>query len=380
MNVRAAQVHPKAILHGILAVALFASLFTWSLSSLTATAGAQSTPPAAQPSLADVVERVAPAVVTVYNLDVLEGIGALSEEDEAIQQGVGSGFIIDEEGHVVTNWHVTTGGDAYAVQFADGTTVEAELIGEDPRDDLAVVKIAPEAVPATVAFGDSDALRPGDPVFAIGTPLGAFANTVTEGIVGGLGRDQLGEGSTNFCQNYSDLIQHDAAINPGNSGGPLFNMAGEIVGVNTLGLPTDQSGLPLQGLFFAVPGNLVSEVTQELIATGQISSPYLGIRTITNDPGVAAAEDLTVDEGVFVGEVTEGSPADEAGLEAGDVIIAIDGTQITPDQTLADIVLDHDPGDEITLSVVRGDEEIDIELTVGEVPESTLDECVLQQG
>lgn len=379
MNVRAAQVHPEAILHGILAVALFASLFTWSLSSLTATAGAQSTPPAAQPSLADVVERVAPAVVTVYNLDVLEGIGALSEEDEAIQQGVGSGFIIDEEGHVVTNWHVTTGGDAYAVQFADGTTVEAELIGEDPRDDLAVVKIDPEAVPATVAFGDSEALRPGDPVFAIGTPLGAFANTVTEGIVGGLGRDQLNS-SEGYCQNYADLIQHDAAINPGNSGGPLFNMAGEVIGVNTLGLPTDASGLPVQGLFFAVPGNLVKEVAQELIETGELSSPYLGISTSPNDPAVAASEDLSVDEGAFVAEVFDGSPADEAGLEAGDVVVAIDGSEITQNQTLGDIILSREPGDDITLSVVRGDEEIEIGLTVGEVPESELDDCVLQQG
>lgn len=378
MNVSAAKVHPTAIFHGILAVALLASLFTWSLSSLTATAGAQSTPTPAQPSLADVVARVAPAVVTVYNLAALEGILGTEQRDPT-QQGIGTGFIIDQEGHVVTNWHVTTGGDAYAVQVADGTTVEAELIGEDPRDDLAVVKIDPEAVPATVAFGDSEALRPGDPVFAIGTPLGAFANTVTEGIVGGLGRDQLNS-SEGYCQNYADLIQHDAAINPGNSGGPLFNMAGEVIGVNTLGLPTDASGLPLQGLFFAVPGNLVKEVAQELIETGELSSPYLGISTSPNDPAVAASEDLSVDEGAFVAEVFDGSPADEAGLEAGDVVVAIDGSEITQNQTLGDVILSREPGDEITLSVVRGDEEIEIGLTVGEVPESELDDCVLQQG
>lgn len=375
MNVSAAQVHPKAIFHGILAVALFASLFTWSLSSLTATAGAQSTPSAAQPSLADVVARVAPAVVTVYNLDVLEGMGALSE-DESNPQGVGSGFIIDQEGHVVTNWHVTNGGDAYAVQFADGTTVDAELIGEDPRDDLAVVKIAPEAVPATVAFGDSDALRPGDPVFAIGTPLGAFANTVTEGIVGGLGRDQLG-GASSLCQNYADLVQHDAAINPGNSGGPLFNMAGEVIGVNTLGLPTDPSGLPLQGLFFAVPGNLVSDVAQQLIESGSISAPYIGVQSASIDPAVAAANDLPVDQGNYVDQVEGGSPADDAGLEQGDIITAVDGTEITLERTLPNILLDYQPGDEIELAILRDGDEQTVALTLGEAPADVLEACQL---
>jgi len=369
------RLHPTIVFRGTLAVTLLISVFTWSLSPFTGNAVAQSTESATQLPLADVVERVAPSVVTVYNLDALEGMDAGSQSDPI--QGVGSGFIIDEEGHVVTNWHVTTGGAAYAVQFADGTTVEAELIGEDPRDDLAVIKVAPEAVPASVAFGDSDALRPGEPVFAIGSPLGAFSNTVTEGIVSGLGRDQLGAGS--FCQNYADLIQHDAAINPGNSGGPLFNMAGEVIGVNTLGLPADPTGLPLQGLFFAVPGNLVSEVARQLIETGEISSPYLGIRSEVNNPGLAATEDLTVDEGVFVVEVTEGSPADEAGLERGDVLVAVDDMELTQDQTLSDIILDHAPGDNIALSVIQDGDETIIDLTVGQIPESILDDCELEQ-
>lgn len=376
MNMNSQSMRPISGSRGSIVTMVLASLFAWSLFPFANIATAQTTDAPPQQALADVVEAVAPAVVTVYNLDALEGMGVGSQPDPI--QGVGTGFIIDQEGHVVTNWHVTTGGEAYAVQFADGTTAEAELVGEDPRDDLAVIKISPEAVPASVSFGDSEALRPGETVFAIGSPLGAFANTVTEGIVSGIGRDQLGTGGS-FCQNYADLIQHDAAINPGNSGGPLFNMSGEVVGVNTLGLPTDQTGLPLQGLFFAVPGNLVSDVAQQLIETGEISSPYLGIRTVVNDPGVAASEELTVDEGVFVVEVTEGSPADEAGLENGDVIVAVDGTEITQNETLADIILAHEPGDDITLSVVRGDNQNDVSLTVGEVPESTLDECVLAQ-
>jgi len=356
------------------AAAILVSLFAWSIGPFTSAAMAQSTDAATQQVLADIVETVAPAVVTVYNLDALEGMDAGSQPDPI--QGVGSGFIIDEEGHVVTNWHVTTGGEAYAVQFADGTTVEAELIGEDPRDDLAVVKIAPEAVPASVPFGDSDALRPGEPVFAIGSPLGQFSNTVTEGIVSGLGRDQLG-GPGSFCQNYADLIQHDAAINPGNSGGPLFNMAGEVVGVNTLGLPTDPTGLPLQGLFFAVPGNLVNDVAQQLIATGSISAPYIGISSTSLDPAIAAANDLPVDQGNFVQGVEEGSPAEDAGLEEGDIVTAVDGTEISLARTLPNILLDYQPGDEIELTVLRDDDEQTLPLTLGEAPEQLLEDCQL---
>lgn len=377
MNFSSARSIRGAALHGFIALALFVSLFTWSLSPLAGTALAQSTPggvPAAP--LADVVATVSPAVVTVYNLTTAQGL--LGEGGEPEERGVGTGFIINAEGYVVTNWHVTTGGDTYAVQFADGSTVDAELIGEDPRDDLAVVRIAPESVPATVSFGDSDALRPGEPVFAIGSPLGQFANTVTEGIVSGLGRNQLG--SSSLCQNYADLIQHDAAINPGNSGGPLFNMAGQVVGVNTLGIPSGANGVPLQGLFFAVPGNLVTEVAQQLIANGRISAPYLGVSSISLDPQVAAANDLPVDQGNYVDEVVEGTPAEAAGLEQGDVITAVGETQISPLRTLANILLDYAPGDQVTLTVQRGNDVETIELTLGEAPVDILEACSLEEA
>ena len=373
MTISSVRTDRGAALRGILALAILVSLFGWALSPFTGTATAQ-TPPQTAPPLADVVATVSPAVVTVYNLTTAQGL--LGNDEEPTEQGVGTGFIINAEGYIVTNWHVTTGGDSYAVQFADGSTVEAELIGEDPRDDLAVVRIAPESVPATVSFGDSDALRPGEPVFAIGSPLGQFANTVTEGIVSGLGRDQLG--SNGLCQNYADLIQHDAAINPGNSGGPLFNAAGQVVGVNTLGIPSGANGVPLQGLFFAVPGNLVNEVAQQLIANGQISAPYLGVESQPLDPQLAAANDIPVDQGNYIQRVVEGTPAEEAGLQEGDVVTAVGDTEITTLRTLANILLDYAPGDQVTLTVQRGENEETINLTLGEAPVDILEACTLE--
>ncbi len=320
----------------------------------------------------DLVEQVLPAVVTVYNLTYLQnGMG----EDVEVTQGAGTGFIIDEEGHIVTNWHVVTAGDEFAVALYDGTLVEAELVGTDARDDLAVVKIDPSDVPAVVELGDSDTLRPGETIVAIGSPLGQFPNTVTAGIVSALGRDDFG-GLSN-CQNYSNLIQHDAAINPGNSGGPLFNLQGQVVGVNTLGVPLTQDGTPVQGLYFAVPSTTVKTVAEQLIRDGRISAPYLGI---TNQPiteGEFAANNLDYPGGVLVTDVGAGTPADEAGLQVDDVILQINGEQITIDRGLAAIMLDYEPGDQVTLTVFRNGNEIELQLTLGTLPQEVLDSCTL---
>ncbi len=360
-------------------ITLIASMVMAMLITAPSTA-AQDAPstPVEQRSAAEVVEQVAPAVVTVYNIDVLQGIG----QQQEVRQGAGTGFIIDEEGHIVTNWHVVTGGDQYAVELFDGTLVEAQLIGEDPRDDLAVVKIDPASVPAVVGFGDSDALRPGETVLAIGSPLGDFQNTVTQGIIGGLGRDTFGQQSqSNFCQTYSNLIQHDAAINPGNSGGPLFNLEGEVIGVNTLGLPVGPDGTPLQGLFFAVPSETVITAAEQLIANGQISAPYIGITSEEINPAEAEANDLPVDSGNYVIEVSPSSPADEAGLQEGDIITAIGGTQITPEQPLGGIIIEeYLPGDQVQFDITRNGDEQTIDLTIGEAPAELFDECVLSTG
>ena len=323
-----------------------------------------------------VVDQVGPAVVTVINQETVGG-GVLGGQEQTQQVGAGTGFIIDEEGHIVTNWHVVTGGTSYLVILADGTEVPAELIGEDPRDDLAVVKIDPSSVLGTVPLGDSSTLKPGQSVLAMGSPLGAFGNTVTAGIVSALNRDQLGQ--EGLCQAYTDLIQHDAAINPGNSGGPLFNLKGEVVGVNTLGVPSQQ-GQPVQGLFFAVPSNTVKVVVDQMIQTGGISAPYLGISFTALNPPIASVNNLPVDHGLYVQSVESGGPAEQAGIQADDIILQIEGDEITPTSTLSSHLLDYQPGDTVTLTVLRGDQETTVELTFGEAPQSLFEECTLQGG
>ena len=322
-----------------------------------------------------VVEQVGDAVVTVINQQTIDA-GMFGQQDQPVQAGAGTGFIIDEEGHIVTNWHVVTGGSSYVVILSDGTEVEAELIGEDPRDDLAVVKIDPSAVPATVPLGESSALQPGQTVLAIGSPLGAFGNSVTRGIVSALDRDQLGQ--EGICQSYTNLIQHDAAINQGNSGGPLFNLRGEVIGVNTLGIPQSQGGVPVQGLFFAVPSETVTTVVDQLIEQGFISAPYLGITFTALNPQIAAANNLEINRGLYVQSVEDGGPAAEAGIQPDDIVLGLNGQEIRPDNTLSTMLLDYQPGDTVELSVDRGGETITLELTFGEAPQELFENCTLQ--
>ncbi len=338
-------------------------------------AQSQSTPaaPGTELTAVEVVQQVSPAVVTVFNQQT--ATGQLGQEQDPVTAGVGTGFIIDEQGHIVTNWHVVNGGDSFSVIFADGTEHEAELIGVDPRNDLAVVRIEGE-VPGTVTLGDSNALQPGQPVLAIGSPLGTFSNTVTEGIVSALGRN--GDFAASACQSYANLIQHDAAINPGNSGGPLFNMSGEVVGVNTLGIPTTNEGVPVQGIFFAVPSNIVEEISSQIIETGEVSYPYIGIGPQPITRQAAAAFDLPVDYGVYIANVEAGSPADEAGIEVDDIMLSLNGTEITEENSLAELLLPLNPGDQVSVTVLRGDEEIELDLTLGELPEGFFEECSVQ--
>jgi S1-C subfamily serine protease len=326
-------------------------------------------------SKVEVVERVGPAVVTVYNLTTAPSL--FGQQAEAQVQGAGTGFIISEEGYIVTNWHVVDGGDAFQVILQDGTPVEAELIGIDARDDLAVVKIAPENVPAVVSFGDSDAVQPGQEVLAIGSPLGAFANTVTAGIISGTGRNQLAPQEATMCQDYSNLIQHDAAINHGNSGGPLFNLRGEVIGVNTLGIPTDASGQPVQGIFFAVPSNTVETMVTQLIEDGSISRAYLGVTFYELSPQMANQYELPVDFGALVSEIESGSPAEQSGLQRNDIIVGVNGQEISADRTFTDVMLGIPGNTEATFTVLREGQTQDIQVLLGE-SEVDFSECSLQ--
>jgi 2-alkenal reductase len=275
--------------------------------------------------------------------------------------GSGTGFIIDDAGHIITNAHVVTGGQAFEVIFADGRMADATLVGSDPISDLAVIRVDGD-VPATVALGDSSALQVGETVIAIGSPLGTFTNTVTEGIVSALDRNFPG------APTYTNLIQHDAAINPGNSGGPLFNLRGEVVGVNTLGIPETASG-PVQGLFFAIPSNTVRQIAETLIAEGEVAYPYLGVSVQPVTPQLQATYELPVDHGVWIVDVSPDTPAGTAGIREGDIITAINGETIDQRNSFTELLFQFNPGETVTVTVVRTDGETEeIDVTLAERP------------
>jgi 2-alkenal reductase len=322
------------------------------VSTSSTTAGAEMDPVA-------VVEQVNPAVVTVINEQQSQGIDGGGGSDQVVPVGSGTGFIIDDQGHIVTNWHVVDGGQQFTVVFADGTQRSAKLIGSDQISDLAVVQVDGD-LPGTVPLGDSDALKPGQTVLAIGSPLGAFTNTVTEGIVSALGRNL----EDSF---YTNLIQHDAPINPGNSGGPLLNLAGEVVGVNTLGIAVEQ-GQPVQGLFFAIPSNTVKTIAAELIANGKITYPMLGITPVTITQDIAAQANLPVDYGVYVQSVDPNSPAAQAGIQQGDLVLSIDGQRIDQQHPFSEVLFAHKPGDTVTVEVQRGSQQLSVKVTLTERP------------
>lgn len=300
-----------------------------------------------------VVQQVGPSVVTVINQQMFQGF------DTVQPVGSGTGFIIDADGHVVTNWHVVEGGQEFLVILSNGERQPATLVGSDRVSDLAIVKID-GPVPAFSSFGNSDELQVGEPVLAIGSPLGTYTNTVTEGIVSALGRDLP-------QSNYNNLIQHDAAINPGNSGGPLYNLQGQVIGVNTLGV-SEENGQSIQGLFFALPGNQVQNIARRLIADGRVVYPFFGITYQTINWQIAAQANLPVDNGVYISEVSPGGPAEDAGFQVGDIVTAIDGVAVDQQNAFAEVLFLHQPGDTVSVDVLRGDESLSLQLTLIERP------------
>jgi 2-alkenal reductase len=311
-----------------------------------------------------IVKQVGPAVVTVLNEQKKGHFLKPSTEEVA---AAGSGFFIDQQGHIVTNNHVVAGGDQFEAVFADGTAQPATLVGTDPISDLAVLQVKGPA-PAVATLGDSAALEPGQAVLAIGSPLGSFTNTVTEGIVSALGRS-LAEDPKNPGLHLTGLIQHDAAINPGNSGGPLVDLAGQVIGVNTLAVTQAEPGVSAQGLFFAIPSNKVKQVSAEIIATGHVVYPYLGVsNTVDLTPGQARFFGLPVDHGVYVGKVESDGPADKAGLKNDDIIVAVDGTELGQETSLTDVLFTHKPGDVVQVTVARGDKQQTFAVTLGSQP------------
>jgi len=358
----------------------------------------QSAPGAgAQNPAVEVYKQNGASVVNITSLAVLTGFGAQAQQQQAQPQGIGSGFFIDSDGRIVTNNHVVQDADQLAVTLQDKTTVPAQLLGRDPDNDLAVIKIDPNATdsdgrtiadrikPATLA--DSDQVIIGETAIAIGSPLG-LAQTVTEGIVSA--RRNPGENSPVPGAQIADIlggaIQTDAAINPGNSGGPLFNASGQVIGVNASIL--SQSG-GNEGVGFSIPINVVKRVAPELIQTGKYRHPQLGVSTIAlTDLSPQAKQQLGLSptqKGLLVEQVTAG--AQQAGIQAGtrraqlgnqtivvggDIIVAIDGQPVTTGGDLRGWIENNKhPGDTTTVTVLRDGQRQDIQVTLSERPATT---------
>jgi len=294
-----------------------------------------------QTSSAAAVSKVLPAVVTV----VAQG-----------QRGVGSGsgFFISQDGYVVTNNHVVEGAQEVAVIYAQGGRASAQLVGTAPDFDLAVLKVD-GLVPAVAAWGDSSELPLGAHVLAIGSALGEYQNTVTSGVLSGFNRE-LGP--------LRGLLQTDAAINSGNSGGPLINLAGQIVGINTAVVRGQFADA--EGLGFAIPSNVAQKVVKRLIESGDARPSFLGIQYQELNPQLATEQGLTITQGALLQEVVNGSPAAQAGLQVGDVIVAVNGQTLDERHPLVSLLLEHVAGETVTLDILRNGQTFQTELTLGE--------------
>jgi 2-alkenal reductase len=311
-------------------------------------------------SITQAVEKVGSSVVTVIGTIP----GAVTFFGRTPDQQVsGSGVIISAEGYILTNNHVVEDTKEVHIILADGQELPAKIVGTDIFSDLAVLK-AKGQMPGVAVLGNSDALKPGETVIAIGSPLGDFMNTVTVGVVSATGRNlDTGKG-----YQMEGLIQTDAAINQGNSGGPLVNLAGEVVGINTLIVRGGGLNSPVaEGLGFAIPSNTVWAVAQQLIAKGYVARPYLGIRWQWITPSISRRYDLGVKWGVFVSYVDPGSPADRAGLLRGDIITQLGDIPLDDEHPFINTLYSYEPGEEVTLNIMRGGRSLDITVTLGEV-------------
>ncbi len=324
-------------------------------------------------SYAAAVERAAPAVVNIYTRKIVTerpytlfddpffrrffGNRGLPAPRQRIENSLGSGVIVNAEGYILTNNHVIEGADEIEVVLADDRIARAAIVGTDPESDLAVLKIGASDLPFIV-FGDSDAIRVGDVVLAIGNPFGV-GQTVTSGIVSAKGRSDLG------LSTFENFIQTDAAINPGNSGGALINTLGELIGINTAIFSRSGGS---QGIGFAIPANLVKGIMAQIIEHGHAVRGWLGVEMQDLNPALAESFGLRSEAGALVAGVRRNSPAHRAGIVPGDIIIAAAGQPIYNSKALMNIIASHPPGSTLRLTIVRGGKSIELEAVMGERP------------
>ncbi len=336
-----------------------------------ATAPSPTSPPAASTAATPIhvdeesavtraAEQVSPAVVTVTARE-----GEAADPFSLPERGVGSGVIFDSDGWVLTNRHVVDGATQVTVQLLDGRTTPGTVYGEDTLTDLAIVRLDEPDLPAA-PIGDSATLKPGQLAIAIGSPLGTFTNSVTSGVISALGRDvPITDQGTGQARTLRNLIQTDAAINPGNSGGALVDSAGMIIGINTAVAGN------AQGIGFAIPINIAKPIMRQAVAGEPLARPYMGISYRAIDRNIAEQFDLPIDYGAWVRSSSErvpavepGSPAAEAGVEPDDIITAINGVRIDAANRLDDILSQYQPGDGLSLTVLRDGQTLQLTLTL----------------
>jgi serine protease Do len=320
------------------------------------------------------VDEVSEAVVSITITEYVEQYYFTPFEDVPLQKktekqevGGGSGFIVSEDGMILTNKHVVLKDNAdYTVLTNDGRTFQAKVLARDPVQDLAVIKIESEKPFPTVKFGDSDILRIGQTVIAIGNVLGEFQNSVSVGVISGLGRNIVATGG-GLIEALEDVIQTDAAINQGNSGGPLLNLKGEVIGINSA---TVVGG---ENIGFAIPVNKAKKGIEQVKTLGKIVYPFLGARYVVINETIQKENNLPVNYGAWIQKGSSGEPAifpnsaaEKAGLKEGDIILEFNGEKITTENTLAKIIVKYNPGNKVVLKILRDKQEKNIEVVLDE--------------
>lgn len=315
-------------------------------------------------------DRVIPGVVEIDT--VLSASTSSSFLGTAPQTGgQGSGFFIDNNGHILTNNHVVEGAQSVSVVLHNGDTLDATVVGTDPQSDLAIISVDPTKVGTitTMTLGDSDSVKPGQMAIAMGSPYG-LDGSITVGVISGIGRSLLSITS----RTIPDMIQTDAAINPGNSGGPLLNSKGEVIGINTA-IESSSSGIG-----FAIPINTAKAKLSALLVGGALKAAWLGVTGIAIDNTLSDTIGLTVSKGVYIIDVTAGGPAEKAGLigsgqdnqgvpeKGGDIVTAVDGVSVAKVEDMLTYFNTKKPGDTVTLTVARDGKQISVKATLGEWP------------
>lgn len=318
--------------------------------------------------ISDIAKRVGPSVVSIVTKQTQQGVFGDTREAE----GAGTGVILTKDGLVLTNRHVVPSGvSSVSVVLSDGTKLDAKVLARDSLNDIAFLKLKSAKDLKVAELGDSSQMKVGDSVIAIGNALGQFQNTVTTGIISGIGRPITAQSEDGAgVENLRGLFQTDAAINPGNSGGPLVDMNGRVIGINTAVAGNAQN------IGFSIPINDVKASIDSVQEHGKIIRPYIGVMYLPLTPDIAKQLDLSVSEGAFVGDgtnrqaVMSGSPADKAGIKNGDVILKVAGETVNEKNSLSSLIAKHKVGDTVDLTVLRANKEITLKIKLVAAPDN----------